>query len=296
MIVDEKNSNIYITITTTDKAKSMANFKIRLLWDWCKRIGLNEKEKQVCISYEDGKLIIKKAYEKYFTSLTKHEKVLQVKKYEMLYGYKNDVKKELIQSMEEYFNVSYRTIYRLLKEEVSIEEVENVKLMKKQEFNENRNINLMTSEYKGSKVNVLTIPTHLAVQFLTGKTYEELNIKNAVDLYPNNVNAPISMRLVEDEIIIGEYDEDIDKNKENILKEDKDTSSFKKLSTYEKTLQVKKYESLYKDEYKNKTALINAMKEYFDIKSTPTVYKYLREDVDSKELDGINLIKKENGL
>lgn len=188
-------SNIYLSIVN-----ETANFKMRLPQFWCKEIGINEKEKEICISIEDDKLVIKKATNKLFLKLDKKEKALQIKKYELMNGYKH-TKKELIEEMEEYYQVSYRTIYRLLKEEVDLEELENVKLLDKQDPLE-RNVNVILSNYKNSIIYTVSIPTNLAMIFLRGKTYDELGIKTAVEIYNENTKIAIEMELLDNKIVI----------------------------------------------------------------------------------------------
>lgn len=188
----KKTSNIYVTLTN-----DIANFKVRLPWNWLQKLGLTETDKEICISYKDKKLVISKAKEVLFANLSKHEKVLQIKKYEQMNGYKYDRVKDLMEEMEEYFKVTYRTIYRYSKENVSLEELENVQLI--QEQNENaKNVNIILN----NTTSALTIPTNLAVLFLQEKRYEELGITNATQIYGENINIPITLTMEDNFIYI----------------------------------------------------------------------------------------------
>ena len=188
-------TNIYISIVN-----ETANFKIRLPWTWCKEMGIDTDNKSVCISVEGANLVVKKATDKLFLELNKKEKSMQIKKYLSIYGQKYN-KKELMSKMEEYFQVSYRTIYRLLKEEIDEAEIENVELIKNQNSLE-RNVNIILSNYKNSIIATISIPTSLAMIFLNGKTYEELKIKTAVEIYTKNTKIPVNRYLRDDKIII----------------------------------------------------------------------------------------------
>lgn len=185
----QKDSNIYVTITN-----NVANFKIRLPWDWCKTIGITEEERGICIKYESDSLVIEKQSETLFSDLTKEEKVLQINKYRSLYRSLYEKQKDFIEEVEKYFKVTYRTAYRYLKEELSEEQLEDVELIGEQ--NEySRNVHLMLRCGRESVTSTLTIPSALAILLLHGKTCEELKIKNIIEIYGENVTLPIQMNI-----------------------------------------------------------------------------------------------------
>lgn len=192
----QKVSNIYVTITN-----NVANFKVRLPWDWCKKIGITEEEKGICIKYENDKLIIEKQKEIFFSDLSTNEKVLQINKYKSLYRDNFDKQKDFLNEVEDYFKITYRTAYRYLKKEILCSDLESVELMPKQ--NEYaRNTHLMLRSGIEAITATLTIPSALAILFLQGKTPEELGIKNNIEIYGENVTLPIKMKYDNGQIII----------------------------------------------------------------------------------------------
>lgn len=192
----QKISNIYVTITN-----NVANFKIRVPWDWCKKLGISEAERGICIKYEGDNLIIEKRKEILFTDLSTEDKILQINKYRSLYRAYYDKQKDFISEVEKYFKITYRTAYRYLKQELSAEQLENVKLMGEQNEN-SRNINLMLRSGIETVTATLTIPSALAILFLQGKTSEELGIKNNIEIYGENTTISVNLRMEEDKIYI----------------------------------------------------------------------------------------------
>lgn len=202
----QKVSNIYVTITN-----NVANFKVRLPWDWCKNIGLTEKNKGISVKYENNCLVIEKQKERLFSDLSTEEKILQINKYNYLYGNKFDKKKDFLEEVEKYFKITYRTAYRYLREEISFKELENVSLISEQS-DYIRHTHLMLRNGIESITATLTIPSALAILFLQGKTPEELGIKNIIEVYNENVTLPILLECSGEKIIIkskGINEEDI---------------------------------------------------------------------------------------
>jgi hypothetical protein len=187
----KKESKVNVTVTN-----NYANFKCRLPLEWLNVIGINQENKEINICYKDNKLYIRKTKIKKFRELSSMEKKLQIKKFEILYSHLYEHKKDLIDKMEEYFNISYRTAYRHLQEKVSTEELKEVKLIDKQEEN-TRNINIMFVKINQTITPTITVPTNLAILLLEGKSYEELGIKSAYEIYKKNFSCPIIMQLDE---------------------------------------------------------------------------------------------------
>ena len=185
----QKDSNIYVT-----KTNNVANFKIRLPWNWCETIGITEEERGICIRYENDSLVIEKQTEILFSDLSKEEKVLQINKYRSLYRANYDKQKDFIGEVEKYFKVTYRTAYRYLKEELSESHLEDVELIGEQNEH-SRNVHLMLRCGRESVTATLTIPSSLAILLLHGKTCEELKIKNIIEIYSENVTLPIQMNI-----------------------------------------------------------------------------------------------------
>lgn len=192
----KKESKVNITVTN-----NYSNFKCRIPLEWLEIMGINQKDKEINLFYSNKILFIRKPTVINFKDLTIHQKSLQIKKFELLHGYKYDQKKDLMREMEQYFNISYRTAYRHLKEDVSLEDLNNVKLIEKQEKN-TRNINIMFVKIKNSLMPVITIPTNLAILLLENKNYEELGIKSAYEIYKKNFSCPVEMELNEETKII----------------------------------------------------------------------------------------------
>lgn len=192
----QKVSNIYVTITN-----NVANFKVRLPWDWCRKIGITEVEKGICIKYENDKLIIERQKELFFSDLSTEEKILQINKYKKLYRDNFEKQKDFINEVEDYFKITYRTAYRYLKKEISSSDLEKVCLISKQDEYA-RNIHLMLRSGMEAITATLTIPSALAILFLQGKTQEELGIKNNVEIYGENVTLPVTIEYDNDRILI----------------------------------------------------------------------------------------------
>lgn len=184
-----KASNIYITITN-----NVVNFKVRIPWEWCKEIGITEKEKGINIRYENNNLFIKKTDNVLFSDLSVNEKILQINKYKYLYRNNYDRQKDFFKDLEKYFNITYRTAYRYLSKEILKEDLDKVELLSKQ-IKHTRNVNLMLQKGVESITVILTIPSALAIVFLQGKTSEELGIKNIIEIYDKNTSIPINMSL-----------------------------------------------------------------------------------------------------
>lgn len=70
---------------------------------------------------------------------------------------------------------------------------------------------------------------------------------------------------------------------------------FKNLTATEKALQIKKFESIFKEYSSDKASLIKEMEKYFNV-SYRTIYRYLQEPIDDKELENIELIEKQEKL
>lgn len=192
----QKISNIYVTITN-----NVANFKVRLPWEWCKQIGITEEERGICIKYENDKLIIERQNEILFADLSTEDKILQINKYRSLYRAYYDKQKDFISEVEKYFKITYRTAYRYLKKELSTEQLEDVVLMGEQDEH-SRNVNIMIRSGIESVTATITIPSALAIQFLQGKTCEELGIKNIIEIYGKNTTISVNLRMEEDKIYI----------------------------------------------------------------------------------------------
>lgn len=196
---------IYVSITN-----NVVNFKIRLPWEYCKAIGISDKTRKVCCSVERDKLIIELQKEQLFKDLSPEEKILQINKYRSLYRNRYERELDFMNALEKHFKCSYRTAYRYIKYQVPDSELKNVKLLKEQQINvRNRNISLR--EGVSTSVATLTIPSALAIQFLKGKTCEELGIKNIIELYNENDVVPVYITLEDDKIYIEEkyYTEEI---------------------------------------------------------------------------------------
>lgn len=193
----KKTSNIYVTITN-----NVANFKARLPWEWCKQIGITEEERGICIKYENDNLLIERQNEILFSDLSTEDKILQINKYRSLYRAYFDKQKDFISGVEKYFKITYRTAYRYLKKELLAEQLENVTLMGEQKEH-SRNINVMLRNGIESVTATITIPSALAIEFLQGKTCEDLGIKNIIEIYGENTTLPINLRKENDKIYIG---------------------------------------------------------------------------------------------
>jgi hypothetical protein len=187
----KKESKVNVTVTN-----NYSNFKCRLPLEWLELLNINQDDKEINLTYIENKLYVRKPRANKFRELSITEKSLQMKKFELLYGYKYSPKKDLLNMMEEYFNISYRTAYRCLKENVDLEKLKKVELIEKQEKN-SRNINVMFVKNKQSIMPIITIPTNLAILLLEGKPYEELGIKSAYEIYKKNLSRPILMELDE---------------------------------------------------------------------------------------------------
>lgn len=191
-----KSSNVYVSITN-----NVVNFKVRIPWDWCKEIGITEKEKEINIRYENAKLIIEKANKVLFSDLSKKDKMLQLNKYKELYGNNYEKQKDFFKDLEEYFQITYRTAYRYLNEKILKEDLKQVELLDKQNKH-SRNVNLMFRKGVETITVVLTIPSALAIIFLKGQTCEELGIKNITEIYNENTSISINMNLDNKQIIL----------------------------------------------------------------------------------------------
>ena len=150
---------------------------------------------------KDVELIDKEHINSKFDDLLKEQKQLQIKKFQQLYEKKFQQKKNLFNAIEEYFSISYRTAYRYLQEDISPEELKDVELIDKQ-TDVSRNINVMFVNINNVIVPTITIPTNLGVLFLEGKTYEELGIKSAYEIFNENFSIPISMEKIGKKIVI----------------------------------------------------------------------------------------------
>lgn len=191
-----KESNIYLTITN-----NVVNFKIRLPWDWCKEIGITEEEKAINIRIENDNLVIDKKNTRLFSELKTEDKIKHLKVFEMLYKNNFDKQKDFIKKVEDYFKISYRTAYRLLKTEINPEELINFDLIEEQE-EFTRNVSLMLKSGVEQVTATLSIPSALAIKFLKGKTSEELGIKNIIEIYDKNMTLPIRLNFKEGKIYI----------------------------------------------------------------------------------------------
>lgn len=192
----QKESNIYLTITN-----NVVNFKIRLPWDWCKRIGITEEEKAINIKIANDCLVIDKENTLLFSDLKTKDKIKQLKKFELLYRNDYDKQKDFIKKVEEYFKISYRTAYRRLQTDIDLGDLDNVKLVEEQE-EFSRNVNLMLKSGVEQVTATLSIPSALAIKFLKGKTSEELGIKNIIEIYDKNMTLPITLRFDNEKIYI----------------------------------------------------------------------------------------------
>lgn len=190
-MIMKKDGNINISVTN-----NYCNFKCGIPMEWLKIIDVNSNQKGINISYRDKKLFITKQSYKEFRELSPKEKNLQIKKYELLYSSKYKQKKELISKMEEYYDISYRTAYRHLKETINQNELNDVELIESQK-KDSRNINVMYVQISKYIIPIITIPTNVAILFLKGKTYDELGIKSAYEIYSKNVSCPIILNLNE---------------------------------------------------------------------------------------------------
>lgn len=278
-----------VNVTVTN---GFSNFKLRVPLEWLQLINISEHDKKLNLSYEDKYLYLQKKDIVKFSDLKAKEKALQLRKFELIYERECETKKELFSKMEEYFGISYRTAYRALKEDVSLEEINNTVLIDKQEDNtSNTNVMFPTvnTDDKQYIIPTITIPPNLAILLLEGKTYEKLGIKSASEIYKENFTCPVEMTLDVKKLLIkvkrintlkqnNKYD--IDKSK---------TIKFSKLSTIEKGLQLRKFESLYLKECKNREELFERMKQYFDI-SDRVICRLLKNELKFQDVENTILI------
>lgn len=213
----QKQSNIYISTTN-----NVVNFKIRIPWQWCKDIGITEEDRFICIGYNNNKLCIEKRDIILFSTLNKKEKILQIQKYMEKYYNDNIVlrniytkeipskeeiklikkqNKRLIEEMEDYFKISYKTIHRYMNEDVSEEELRNTKLIDEQDSSIKK-VGIIISKNINEKTktetitSTLTIPTNLAMLLLSeGKNYKELGIKSASEVYDKRTRIPVTLEI-----------------------------------------------------------------------------------------------------
>lgn len=219
----QKQSNIYVTLTN-----NVVNFKIRIPWQWCKDIGVTEEDRSICIGYKNNKLCIEKRELNLFSTLDKKEKTLQIKKYMEKYYNENIVlrnissketpskeeiklikkqNKLLIKEMEDYFKVSYRTIYRYMNEEAS-EEVRNTDLIEEQD-DSIKKVGIIISKHINERTKTetitatLTIPTNLAILLLSqGRNHTELGIKTVTEFYDKATKIPVITEIKDKRIYI----------------------------------------------------------------------------------------------
>lgn len=180
-IIINAEKDIYLTATVTN---NHLNLKLRLPPDWIKLLKITKENKKIRISInKDNMLIIEKATDITFRELSVYDKCLQIQKCYALSSPQKTLEKDVIESISEYYNITTRTVYRYLKELVLQDDLKNVKLLPKQN-KDYRNINIMFSDSdSGSEQTFITIPTIFSIKFLTGKSYEELKIKSAYDLF-----------------------------------------------------------------------------------------------------------------
>ncbi len=196
----ETEGRISVTIT-----KRIANFKCKLPIDWVTKMKINERNPVANIRYEDDSIVISIAKSTQLRTLSQDEKILQIKKYEHLYSKNYKLKKDIISDIAEYFNINERTVYRYSKAEIPPSILKNVKLIDKQEDDKyNKNTKVMFITNCSSTTSAITIPNELAIRFLEGKTYEELNIKIVYDLYKKNFSKKVKLIFNENnkEIVI----------------------------------------------------------------------------------------------
>lgn len=278
-----------VNVTVTN---GFSNFKLRVPLEWLELINVSKHDKKLNLSYEDKYLYLQKKDIIKFSDLKAREKALQLRKFELIYERHCETKKELFSKMEEHFGITYRTAYRILKEDVSLEEINNTVLIDKQEDNtSNTNVMFPTvnTDDKQYIIPTITIPPNLAILLLEGKTYEKLGIKSASEIYKENFTFPVEMTLDVKKLLIrvkrintlkqnSKYD--IDKSK---------TIKFSKLSTIEKGLQLRKFESLYLKECENREELFERMKQYFDI-SDRVICRLLKNELKVQDVENTILI------
>lgn len=173
------------------------NFECKTIpLQWFKDIGIYD-DMVINLSIQDNRVIIRKANTKLFKSLSREEKALQVKKYELLYKDNVDTQKKLVSNIAEYFNLSTRTVYRLLKEDINTSEIEEVQLLQKQSTNES-NLKL----YYNCKRPVISLSKEYACILIKGKPFEELQIEKMGDIITHNETFKIRQKLRQNEIFL----------------------------------------------------------------------------------------------
>ena len=155
-----------------------ATYKIELPHEYLQELDLLGEDSSVNIAYKNKKLIITKATKKLYSDFSANEKTAQIHKYREMYG-NGKVGKELIGEIEQYFGVSYRTVYRALKEEVAPNVLADTELIDKQS-DDNKNIKVFFSkrnvmgkyDYVAGR---LAITPTFATAFITGKKISQIN-------------------------------------------------------------------------------------------------------------------------
>lgn len=172
-------------------------FKCKIPMELLSEIGVSLNDKKININLSQKTIIIKKAITDTFNSLSTHQKCLQLKKYELINTSNFKLKKDLINSMCEYYNIKKRTAYNYLKMSVNIDEVNNTNLLDKQnDFNKNSTV--IFSKVKGYIIPIINIPSEIATNFLIGKQTD----KPILEIFPDNCSYPISIECKNNEIIL----------------------------------------------------------------------------------------------
>lgn len=166
-------------------------FRCTIPIEWFSSLDIN-KHDPVTIYFFDGAIHIKKATSKFFKSMSKYEKILQIKKFESEFGEYNK-KKDLVDSAALYFNVNARTIYRLINESASEEDIYNTVLLDKQEENY-CNVNILYKKVQKWESAYLYLRNEYVKKLLLNNDTEEL--------YSKSYTYPVELVLENNEILI----------------------------------------------------------------------------------------------
>lgn len=179
-----------------------ATYKIELPHEYLQELELLGEDSTVNITYKNNKLIITKATMKLYNDLSSSEKVAQIHKYRNLYG-NGKVGKELISEIEKYFGISYRTVYRALKENVTPDILAETELIDKQS-DDNKNIKVFFSkrqvkdkyDYVAGRV---AITPSFATAFITGKKLSQIKDMDGALYEPEKSTFHTIAHVIEEE-------------------------------------------------------------------------------------------------
>ena len=179
-----------------------ATYKIELPHEYLQELDLLGEDSSVNIAYKNKKLIITKATKKLYNDLSSSEKIAQIHKYRDMYGI-GKVGKELIGDIENYFGISYRTVYRALKENVTSDVLAGTELIDKQS-EDNKNIKVFFSQrkVKGKYDYIagrLAITPTFATAFITGKNLSQINDMDGALFEPDKSTFLSIAQIIEEE-------------------------------------------------------------------------------------------------